>query len=155
MEIDYEIIHMVILLPSADSFRKGCCRFQAKVCAGKLSKTGFLVSRPICYLFQPLARLGAFVIGVDPVEESSKIAQLHLEQDPAILPRIKYITGGYKTTLLHLEQDPAIIHRVKYIIGGFTVTSRTSSCYIIYGKIYNRWVQDYTVTSRTRSCYNS
>ena len=54
------------------------------------------MSRPICFLFQPLARLGAFVIGVDPVEESSKIAQLHLEQDPAILPRVKYITGGYK-----------------------------------------------------------
>ena len=33
MEIDHEIISMFILLPSADSFRKGCCQFQAKVCA--------------------------------------------------------------------------------------------------------------------------
>ena len=33
MEIDHEIISMVILLPSADSFKKVCCQLQAKVCA--------------------------------------------------------------------------------------------------------------------------
>ena len=33
VEIDHEIISMVILLPSADSFKKGCCQVQAKVCA--------------------------------------------------------------------------------------------------------------------------
>ena len=33
VEIDYEIISTVILLPSADSFKKGCCPLQAKVCA--------------------------------------------------------------------------------------------------------------------------
>ena len=33
MEIDHEMISMVILLPSADSFKKGCCQLQAKVCA--------------------------------------------------------------------------------------------------------------------------
>ena len=33
VEIDQEIISMVILLPSADSFKKGCCQLQAKVCA--------------------------------------------------------------------------------------------------------------------------
>ena len=33
VEIDREIISMVILLPSADSFKKGCCQLQAKVCA--------------------------------------------------------------------------------------------------------------------------
>ena len=32
-EIDHEIISMGILLPSADSFKKGCCQLQAKVCA--------------------------------------------------------------------------------------------------------------------------
>ena len=32
MEIDHEIISTVILLPSADSFKKGCCQLQAKVC---------------------------------------------------------------------------------------------------------------------------
>ena len=33
VEIDHEIISAVILLPSADSFKKGCCQLQAKVCA--------------------------------------------------------------------------------------------------------------------------
>ena len=30
VEIDHEIISTVILLPSADSFKKGCCQLQAK-----------------------------------------------------------------------------------------------------------------------------
>ena len=30
---DHEIIFTVILLPSAESFKKGCCQLQAKVCA--------------------------------------------------------------------------------------------------------------------------
>ena len=30
---DYEIISTVILLPSVDLFKKGCCQLQAKVCA--------------------------------------------------------------------------------------------------------------------------
>ena len=33
MGIDQEIISTVILLPSAESFMKGCCQLQAKVCA--------------------------------------------------------------------------------------------------------------------------
>ena len=33
VEIDHEIISMIILLPSAESFKKGCCQLQAKVCA--------------------------------------------------------------------------------------------------------------------------
>ena len=33
VEIDLEIISTVILLPSADSFKKGCCQLPAKVCA--------------------------------------------------------------------------------------------------------------------------
>ena len=31
--IDHENISTVILLPSAESFKKGCCQLQAKVCA--------------------------------------------------------------------------------------------------------------------------
>ena len=31
--IDHEVISTVILLPSADLFKKGCCQLQAKVCA--------------------------------------------------------------------------------------------------------------------------
>ena len=33
VEIDHEIISTVILLPSAESFKKGCCQLQAKICA--------------------------------------------------------------------------------------------------------------------------
>ena len=33
VENDHEIISTVILLPSADSFKKGCCQLQVKVCA--------------------------------------------------------------------------------------------------------------------------
>ena len=33
VEIDHEIISTAILLPSAESFMKGCCRLQGKVCA--------------------------------------------------------------------------------------------------------------------------
>ena len=33
VEMDHEIISTVILLPSAESFKKGCCQLQAKVCA--------------------------------------------------------------------------------------------------------------------------
>ena len=32
-EIDHEIIYAVILLPSAESFKKGLCQLQAKVSA--------------------------------------------------------------------------------------------------------------------------
>ena len=31
VEIDHEIISAVILLPSPDPFKKGCCQLQAKV----------------------------------------------------------------------------------------------------------------------------
>ena len=41
VEIDHEIISMVILLPSADSFKKGCYQLQTKVCA---LGTGVLVN---------------------------------------------------------------------------------------------------------------
>ena len=34
VEIDHKIISTVILLPSAESFKKGCCQLQEKVCAG-------------------------------------------------------------------------------------------------------------------------
>ena len=33
VEIDHEMISTVIFLPSAESFKKGCCQLQAKVCA--------------------------------------------------------------------------------------------------------------------------
>ena len=33
VEIDHEIISTVIFLPFAESFKKGCCQLQVKVCA--------------------------------------------------------------------------------------------------------------------------
>ena len=33
VEIDHEIFSTDILFPSAESFKKGCCQLQAKVCA--------------------------------------------------------------------------------------------------------------------------
>ena len=33
VEISYKIISTVILLPSAESFKRDCCQLQAKVCA--------------------------------------------------------------------------------------------------------------------------
>ena len=33
VEIDHEIVSIAILLPSAESFKKGFCQLQAKVCA--------------------------------------------------------------------------------------------------------------------------
>ena len=38
VEIDHEIISTVILLPSAESFKNGCCQLQAKVCAQSTGK---------------------------------------------------------------------------------------------------------------------
>ena len=38
VKIDQETISMVILLPSAESFKKGCCQLQAKVCARSTGK---------------------------------------------------------------------------------------------------------------------
>ena len=38
VEIDHEIISTVILLPSAESFKKGCCQKQARVCAQSTGK---------------------------------------------------------------------------------------------------------------------
>ena len=35
VEIDHEIISTVILLPSAESFKKGCCQLLAKVCGAR------------------------------------------------------------------------------------------------------------------------
>ena len=38
VEIDHELISTVILIPSAESFKKGCCQLQAEVCAQSLFK---------------------------------------------------------------------------------------------------------------------
>ena len=38
VEIDHEMIYTVILIPSTDSLKKGCCQLQAKVCAQSTGK---------------------------------------------------------------------------------------------------------------------
>ncbi|XP_060070437.1 ubiquinone biosynthesis O-methyltransferase, mitochondrial-like [Ylistrum balloti] len=45
-------------------------------------------------LAEPLARLGAQVIGVDMVEDNIKTAQSHLVDDPSIRGRVKYIQAA-------------------------------------------------------------
>ena len=37
VEIDHKITSTVILLPSADSFKKGCCQLQAKVICAQIT----------------------------------------------------------------------------------------------------------------------
>ena len=54
VKIDHEMISTVILLPSADSFKKGCCQLQAKVCAQRTSDS-FLFNLP--KVWQPVARI--------------------------------------------------------------------------------------------------
>ena len=49
VEIDHELISTVILLPSADSFKKGCCQLQAKICDKRKYVHKLLVNR----LFKP------------------------------------------------------------------------------------------------------
>ena len=38
VEVDHEIFSTIILLPSAESFKKDCCELQAKVCARSTGK---------------------------------------------------------------------------------------------------------------------
>ena len=45
VEIDNEIISTVILLPSAESFMKGCCQLQAKVSARLLVNSLFKLAQ--------------------------------------------------------------------------------------------------------------
>ena len=46
-----------------------------------------------CFSNQPLARLGATVIGVDATPENIEVAQHHLSHDPTIRNNVKYICG--------------------------------------------------------------
>ena len=45
VKIDHEIISTAILLPSAESFMKGCCQLQAKVCARLLVNCLFKIAQ--------------------------------------------------------------------------------------------------------------
>ena len=45
VKIDHEIISTAILLPSTESFMKGCCQLQAKVCARLLVNCLFKIAQ--------------------------------------------------------------------------------------------------------------
>ena len=70
MEIDHEIISTVIFLPSAESFKKGCCQLQAKYVHEVLVNCLF---KPVTYIrvtghfiFQPYRYVVACVTGLTP-----------------------------------------------------------------------------------------
>ncbi|KAK3595220.1 hypothetical protein CHS0354_021534 [Potamilus streckersoni] len=56
-------------------------------------------------LAEPLARLGAFVVGIDAVEENIKIAQIHLQQDHKIAGKVKYIEATVEDMLVTEEEN--------------------------------------------------
>ena len=65
VEIDHEIISTVILLPSADSFKKGCCHLQAKVLHKLLVNRLFKPAQKKVWLVELTVRLAAMTIAVD------------------------------------------------------------------------------------------
>ena len=50
VEIDNEIISTVIVLPSAESFKKGCCQLQEKVCARSMVNCLFKLAQEKVWL---------------------------------------------------------------------------------------------------------
>ena len=50
VEIDHEIIFTVILRASAESFKKGCCQLQARVCAGSTGNCLFKLAQEKVWL---------------------------------------------------------------------------------------------------------
>ena len=66
MENDHDIISTVILLSSPESFKKGCCQLQAKVCARALL-VNCLFKRA-----QEKVWLGELTIAVDLGRRASK-----------------------------------------------------------------------------------
>ena len=62
VQIDHEIISMVILIPSTESFKKSCCQLQAKVFA---QSTGLFIYLFIQYFQRvaPLASLASLPSG--------------------------------------------------------------------------------------------
>ena len=82
VEIDHEILSTVILLPSAESFMKGCCQLQAKVCARLLVNCLFKLAQEksvVRWTDRP-----AMTIAVDLGRKATKTnKQNHLERTAA------------------------------------------------------------------------
>ena len=69
----------------------------------KLNQWLLVFNLALLLLFQPLARLGATVVGVDMVEENIRVAQTHLMEDPIIVERVKYIHGAVEDLVMTKE----------------------------------------------------
>ncbi|KAI4891536.1 hypothetical protein NFI96_021546 [Prochilodus magdalenae] len=56
-------------------------------------------------LTEPLARLGASVLGIDPVQDSVRIAELHLSHDPALGGRVQYRASSLEELVEEGEEN--------------------------------------------------
>lgn len=63
-------------------------------------------------LTEPLARLGADVLGIDPVQDSVRIAELHLSHDPALCGRVRYRACSLEELADEDEQEEEGFHAV-------------------------------------------
>ncbi|XP_061193340.1 ubiquinone biosynthesis O-methyltransferase, mitochondrial-like [Saccostrea echinata] len=83
-------------------------------------------------LSEALARLGANVIGVDMVEDNIKVAQAHLEDDPAICGTVKYIQATVEDLVGTNEEafDAVVASEVVEHVSNID-TFLTSCCKII------------------------
>lgn len=63
-------------------------------------------------LTEPLARLGADVLGIDPVQDSVRIAEMHLSHDPALCGRVRYRACSLEELAEEEEQEEEGFHAV-------------------------------------------
>ncbi|KAL3881419.1 hypothetical protein ACJMK2_027864 [Sinanodonta woodiana] len=65
-------------------------------------------------LAEPLARLGAHVVGIDAVGENIKIAHIHLQQDTMIAGKVKYIEATAEDMVVTEEEkfDAVVVSEV-------------------------------------------
>ncbi|XP_052708401.1 ubiquinone biosynthesis O-methyltransferase, mitochondrial-like [Crassostrea angulata] len=83
-------------------------------------------------LSEPLARLGANMIGVDMVEDNIRVAQTHLEEDPSICGSVKYIQATVEDLVETNEEafDAVVASEVVEHVSNID-TFLTSCCKII------------------------
>ncbi|XP_072525007.1 ubiquinone biosynthesis O-methyltransferase, mitochondrial [Salminus brasiliensis] len=63
-------------------------------------------------LTEPLARLGADVLGIDPVQDSVRTAELHLSHDPGLYGRVRYRDCSLEELAEEEEQEKEGFHAV-------------------------------------------
>ncbi|MPC58743.1 Ubiquinone biosynthesis O-methyltransferase [Portunus trituberculatus] len=57
----------------------------------------------LCFCFQPLARLGATVTGLDAAHESTTVARLHADQDSRVKQNVEYIHGTIEQHIQEID----------------------------------------------------